>query len=377
MPGTRLLEGVVVVEMAQVITGPMAGMLLADLGARVLKVEDPARGDSFRRWNGNGDSSVNAAFAAFNRGKESVAIDTKSTEGQETYRRLVQEADVVIENFRPGVLDRAGIGYEHLGRANPRLVYCHISGMGTTGPRSAMPTYDGVAQALSGLWSQLTDLTRPEAVGPAFADQLTAMYAVLAVLAALQRREASGGGSKLEVDMLSSCLSFQTLAVTSFLMDGAGTDRTTRARGSLCYGFVGSDSRPFCVHLSSPEKFWDALCRVLDDPAIKDDPMFTTKRDRSVHFEELGARLQKAFARKPRDYWLRRLDDEGVPGGPINSISEALTDPQVAAIGSLGPHGPLAPVVVDGTRCGAEAPAPELGAHTERVLGELAEGRLT
>jgi len=364
-----LLDGVIVVEMAQVITGPMAGQVLADLGARVIKVEDPVHGDSFRRWDPSGTRSVTAPFTAFNRGKESVAIDTRTEEGRGQYRELVRLADVVVENFRPGVLDKAGIGYDDLRRVKPDLVYCDISGMGSVGPRSTMPTYDGVAQAYSGLWSQLTDLSHPKAVGPAFADQLTALYAAIAVLGALHRRSVTGEGAKVEVDMLSACLSFQTLAITSLLMDGTPTDSQTRARGSLCYGFVAQDGLAFCIHLSSQDKFWEALCRVVGDPDIAGDPRFSTKRARSAHFDELYERLAAMFSTAGRAHWLERLAADGVPSGPINTVAEAVAEPQSQALGIIGTHGPLAPVVVDGVRCGIDEPAPELGVDTDAVLG--------
>jgi len=157
-----LLSGVTVIEVANVITGPYAGMLLADLGADVIKVESP-EGDQFRRWQAESDD-IRSAFAAYNRGKRSVVLDLKSPEGRQALERLVATADVMIENFRPGVMDRLGVGWSRLSEVNPRLVYCYVSGMGSTGPERSRPTYDAVAQALSGLWSQLTDMSDPQPV---------------------------------------------------------------------------------------------------------------------------------------------------------------------------------------------------------------------
>ena len=246
-----LLDGVVVLEVAQVITGPMAGLQLAELGADVVKVEPPERGDSFRRWEGGGDG-VPSSFAAYNRGKRSVTLDLKTARGRDLYTRLAGRADVVLENFRTGAMDAAGIGPDALRHRHPRLVYCSITGMGTTGPRASQPTYDAVAQATSGLWSQFTDLAAPEPLGPPLADQLTALYATIGVLAALDRRNRTGAGSTVEVSMLSACMAFQTLAITGILAGGEVPDRTTRPRLSLTFALRGADGLPFCVQLSSP-----------------------------------------------------------------------------------------------------------------------------
>lgn len=366
-----MLDGVVVVEMAQVITGPMAGMLLAELGAEVIKIEEPTRGDAFRGWHGGGESSVPAHFAAFNRGKRSVALDTATPEGQDTYRGLVAGADVVIENFRPGVMDRSGIGYTQLCELNPRLVYCHITGMGCRGPRAQLATYDGVAQALSGLWSQFTDLRAPRAVGPALADQLCAQYATMGVLAALVERDTSGEGQLVEVDMLSSCLAFQTLAVTEAVLKDSDTDSSSRARASLVFGFVAADERSFCIHLSSRDKFWQALCAAVGQDELAIDPRFATKRDRTTHYDELQDALQAAFGTRSRADWLSTLEAAGVPCAPINTIAEAVSDPQARAIDAIGDYGPRSPIISRGSRMGGDRPAPELGDASDAILATL------
>jgi formyl-CoA transferase len=367
----RPLSGVKVIETAQVITGPMAGLLLAEMGADVIKVEQPPRGDAFRHWRGDGAGSVPASFVAFNRGKRSVGLDTKTEEGRDMYRSLVRSADVVIENYRPGVMDKAGLGWEQLRKLNPSLIYCHITGMGTSGPRAGLPTYDAVAQALSGLWSQLTDCSQPEPVGPPFADQLTGLYATVAILAALQARTSTGEGAKVEVDMLSSCLAFQTLAVTSCVIDGTVSDRSTRSRVSLSFGFVDSGGRPFGIHLSGQQKFWEALCRALDLPELIGDPRFRTKADRSTHYDELHDVLQAVFAAQNRDELMALLAAAEVPSAPILSVGEALVDPQVIALDIIGDDGPRSPAVINGHRCAAVRTAPEFGEHTEEVLDSL------
>lgn len=372
-----LLEGVVVIEMAQVITGPMAGLLLADLGADVIKVESPTHGDSFRRWDGGTGTSISSSFAAYNRGKRSCAVDTQTEAGKSAYRRLVERADVVIENYRPGVMDRAGIGWASLCERNPRLVYCAISGMGSTGPRRDDPTYDAVAQALSGLWSQFTDLADPEPVGPPLADQLTGLYAALGVLAALHERERTGRGRLVETSMFASCLAFQTLGVAATLLDGEVPKRMTRARNSLSFAFVGADGLAFCVHLSSQQKFWEVLCRALEDQALATDERFVAKRERTSRYDELRAELQRRFLTRDRDAWLSILALHGVPAAPLQRLDEALDDPQFHALDLGVPVVPGATpgvrnaVAVDGAYQFATRPVPELGMDTEAVLGSV------
>lgn len=372
------LGGLLVLEVAQVITGPMAGMLLAELGADVVKVEPPGRGDSFRRWEGgSGGIDVPPSFSAYNRGKRSVTLDTKTEAGRDVYLRLAQRADIVIENFRPGVMDAAGVGPMALRVRNPRLVYCSITGTGTAGPRATRPVYDAVAQATSGLWSQFSDLARPQPVGPPMADQLTALYATLAILAAIEQRHVSGAGATVEVSMLGACLAFQTLAVTGFLAGEPAPSPHTRARRSLTLAFSSSDGLPFCVHLSSPQKFWEALCAAIEQPGLATDPRFARKADRTDAYDELHAVLQGAFGTRTRAEWLTRLDAAGVPAAAILDLGEAVADPQVAAIGMLVPGTGAgsdvlgSAISVDDRRCAATVPAPRLGGHTEELLVEL------
>ncbi|MCZ6564207.1 MAG: CaiB/BaiF CoA-transferase family protein, partial [Deltaproteobacteria bacterium] len=182
-----LLKKIKVLEMAHVISGPYAGMLLADLGADVIKVEMPGTGDYFRIWDGK-DDAIRPSFAAYNRGKRSVTINVQTQSGQELYLRLASKVDVVLENFRPGTLERFGVGYEAIREENPDVIYCSLTGMGPTGPYKHRPTYDAIAQAMSGLWSQLTDMDRPEPVGPAISDQLSGLYAAYGILGALVSR---------------------------------------------------------------------------------------------------------------------------------------------------------------------------------------------
>ena len=372
-----LLRGVTVVEVASVITGPYAGMLLADLGADVVKVES-LQGDQFRGWEGTSEG-IRPSFAAYNRGKRSIALDLKDDDGRAVFERLVASADVVIENFRPGVMDRLGLGWSRLRQLNPRLVYCYVSGMGTTGPDRDRPTFDAVAQALSGLWSQFTDLEDPEPVGPAAADQLTGLYAAIAILAGLRHRDAAGEGTQVEVSMLAACLGFQTASIAAFCREEKVATKSTRARNSQSYAFVGSDGRPFAVHLSTPQKFWEGLCRTAGRPELIDDERYATKGGRIRRYDELHRLFGDVFRTAPREHWLRLLTDHDVPAAPINTVAEAVGHPQVRAIGLVdetaveeGRRGLVrSPIAVGGRHLAGELPPPRLGADTSEVLAGL------
>ncbi len=371
------LTGVHVLEVASVITGPMAGQILADLGADVVKVEAPPEGDAFRKWEGKG-AGVRPPFAAFNRGKRSIALDLRDDGDRTVYRGLLAGADVVIENFRHGAMARLGFSWEVVRELNPRVVYCYVSGFGTVGPDASRPAYDAVAQAASGLWSQFVDLASPEPVGPPLADQLTAMNAAIAALAGLQRRETTGEGVRVEVDMLGSCVAFQSLSVASLGRDGVVPHRKTRAYDSQAYAFVGGDGEPFCIHLSSVPKFWQGLCAAVGRPELVEDERFAAKRSRVVNYELLHEELSETFATRPRYEWLRLLQEHDVPCAPILRLDEALRTPQVEASGIVtrgrgeGLDG-LArlPIRVDGSLAASERRPPLFDEHGSEVRASL------
>jgi crotonobetainyl-CoA:carnitine CoA-transferase CaiB-like acyl-CoA transferase len=368
------LQGVTVLEMANVITGPFAGMLLSDLGADVIKVEMPGTGDVFRRWAGDG--AVSPSFAAFNRNKRSITIDVKRQAGADCYLRLATGVDVVLENFRPGVLDRMGVGYDAVRRVNPEVVYCALSGVGQEGPDAARPTYDAIAQALSGFWSQLTELSRPEPVGPPICDQLGGLYAVYGILGALFHRQRTGRGQRLDVSMLGAALGFQSIAVAGQTMEGVTADKMSRAQRSQTYALQSSDRRPLAIHLSTPDKFWRALAGAIERPDLLDDPRFLTKADRIAHYEDLSAELEHTFRTRRREEWLDRLHAADVPAAPINTIAEALDEPQVKHQRLVQTFGEADdalqlvgfPVTYHDTPCEPGRRPPKIGEHTDELL---------
>ena len=379
---SAMLAGIKVLEMANVISGPYGGMLLADLGAEVIKVEMPGAGDPFRNWAGEG-AGVRPAFAAFNRGKKSITVNVKTEEGKELYLRLASEVDVVLDNFRPGFLDKLGVGYDAIRKTNPEVVYCAATGMGTVGPYRDRPTYDAIAQAMSGLWSQLSDVDDPEPVGPPLSDQLTGLYTAYGILGALVSKLKTGKGRKINVSMLGASLAFQPLAVADYLLSGKVANKSSRPHLSQSYTFVGKDGLSFAVHLSSPPKFWKALLETVGREELEKDPRFIKKADRVAHYDELRAELQAEFSKRAREQWLTELVANDVPTGPIYTIEEALGDPQVKALDMVRTFGtgeratPLVGYGVDDPerpRDEAQRPVPGLGEHTREILAAIGYG---
>ncbi|UOQ87713.1 CoA transferase [Agromyces endophyticus] len=369
------LAGIRVVELGQYISGPYAAKLLADLGADVVKVESPD-GDPMRRWEGHG--AMSPQFAAYNRGKRAVVLDLKSEHGLAELLRLAGDADVLIENFRPGVASRLGFGPEVLRERNPRLVSCSITGFGADGPYAKRPAYDTVISAVGGMYSQVVPehILRP--MGPAFSDLLSGMQAAQAVLAALHARNATGAGEHLEVSMVGSLIDFLTEAASTYLETGQVAGPDSRPRRAQAYACRGSDGRAFVVHMSVPEKFWTGLLDVLEHPELAEDPRFSTREARVRNYDELDVELKAITARMPRQYWLDRLAAHDIPHGPLNTVADLFDDPQVASMGLVeeidGHDGPLRVPVPSTVFHGSGRPtlraAPRLGEHDGQLLRE-------
>ena len=368
------LDGIVVLEVANFIAGPFAGVLLADLGAEVIKVENPEGGDPFRAWDLGGDQPV---FWAFNRGKKSVALNLQKPGATDVFKRWARDADVVVENLRPGAMDRLGVGYEHLRRENPRLVYCSVTGFGTTGPYAKRPAYDGVGQAIGGLLSMLTPRDHPQPVGPAFADHLGGLYGAYGILGALVARGRTGQGQQVGSTLVGGILAFNTSAATQALAGEPADGPTSRPRASQTYGFTAGDGLPFIVHLSSPPKFWEGLARAAGRPELIEDPRFKTRAARRKSYDALHAELAPIFATQPRAHWLARLEAEEVPHGPMYNMTEVFEDPHIQHMGmeiTIERTGRpnirtvRSPLEYSDTPPPPPAPPPELGEHTEAVL---------
>jgi crotonobetainyl-CoA:carnitine CoA-transferase CaiB-like acyl-CoA transferase len=374
------LEGIRVVEVASYVSGPYAGMLLGDLGAEVIKIESPNGGDPFRGW---GRVEYSATFGSVNRNKKSVVLDLKSADGVFAARALLRTADVLIENFRIGTMERLGLGYDETVADNPGLVWCSITGFGTSGPYASRPGYDTVGQALSGLLSLLTDLDHPRPMGISLSDHLAGMVACNGILGALVARGRTGKGQRVDTSLLESTVSFCGENAARFFENRKVPNRSTRTRQAQVYAFVAGDGKPFVVHLSSPTKFWQALSRVAGRPEWLDDPRFATKETRGLHYDALNNELAAVFKQDTRATWLAKLQSEDVPAAPLNTLDEVFDDPQVKHLGlrqdvpqkRVGTVG----LVRNGLRMSATPPeirsaAPELGEHTDEILAGIKAG---
>ncbi|GII90511.1 CaiB/BaiF CoA transferase family protein [Sinosporangium siamense] len=365
------LSGLSVIEIGQYISGPYAAKLLADMGADVVKVESP-EGDPMRRWQGGGARPYSPQFGAYNRGKRSVVLNLKQPDDLGSLLGLAERADVLIENFRPGVADRLGFGWPVLKERNPRLVYCSITGFGPSGPYAKRPAYDTVISAVGGMYSHLVPLESPRPIGPAFSDLLSGMSAAQGVLAALHARSASGEGQRVEVSMLGSVADFLTEAISTYLETGSTAQPGGRAARAQAYGCVGSDGLPFVVHMSVPEKFWLGLLDVLDRRDLASDPRFATRDLRYRNYDALDEVLKAETRKRPRDEWFELLTAADIPHGPLNTVADLVQDAQVLHMGLIEDD-----TTRPGTRFSTHerrlprlrtAPAPALGAHNEELL---------
>lgn len=373
------LAGIRVLELSRYIAAPYAGKALGEMGADVIKVEEPDRGDPMRYWQA-GDRSHSPQFAIYNRTKRGITLDLKHPEATEVFLKLADTADVVLENFRPGVLDRLGIGWDVLRARNPRLIYCSISGFGSKGPMVDRAAYDTVISAIGGLFSQILDPHHPQPVGPAFSDLLAGTHATQGILAALFSRERTGHGQYVDASMLRSTIGFLAEQGSSFLDQGEITLNNTRQRRAQAYGLVSMDELSFVIHLSVPEKFWVALTNVIGKPDLQNDPRFMSRDDRHNNYAELDAILKEVALTKPRTEWFALLAAADVPHGPINEIETMFNDPQVSQLRMIHeidmkdqrPLRQVGPTIqMDGTPLRVEPPAPDHGEHTDELLAEI------
>lgn len=374
---TRVLEGVKVVEFGTFITGPYAGLLLADLGADVVKIEQPGGGDPFRGYTG---SHYSHNFHTYNARKRSLTLNLKSRHAPEVFQRLAAGADVLVENYRPGVLDKLGLGWEQAHRLNPRLIYCSISGFGSSGPYVDRPCYDTVAQALSGYLSQNLDVEQPRIVGPAVADTVSAIYAAYGILGALVERGRTGVGRRVEVAMLDSMVSFGSAAFAAFFAEGSVAGPTSRPRGSQSYALRCGDGKLIALHLASVDKFFQALTVAMARPELAQDPKYASVMARQKNYEALTVELQRAFLDKPLAQWMDVLVQHDVPHAPVATLDEVYQDPQVVHNGIFAKlHHPTQgevnvtqrPVLYDGSRASSDLAPPTLGEHNEQILREI------
>lgn len=375
------LKGIRVLELGQFIAGPYAGLQLADLGATVIKVERPDGGDAFRQFGFAASAKgYSHNFCAFNRNKLSVTLDINSPRGQEAFRRMAKQADVVLENFRAGTMKRLGFDYDSLRAQNPRLVYCSIAGFAGDGPYADRPAYDAVGQALSGLMSLFVDPKDPRTLGPTLSDQVTGMQACMAVLAALHERNRTGRGARVEVTMVEASMALIPDSYTAYTHAGHVMQPESRAAVSLSFAFACADGKLLAIHVSSMEKFWRALLDAVERPDIGEDARFADRMGRIKNYEALVQTLRPVFAAKPREYWAEKLAAHDVPAAVVHSIPEAIEEPEVKHLGMLHElnhprYGKKTAMRrasrIDGERESSPLPPPALGEHTDAVLRDF------
>ena len=383
------LAGIRIIDLTNVLAGPFCCHQLAHLGADVVKVEVPDGGDLARQLGA--DAKLNAAhmgvsFLAQNAGKRSLTVNLKSAGGKEVLGRLVRGADALVENFRPGVMDRLGVGYDALRILNPRLVYCAISGFGQDGPLKDLPAYDQIIQGMSGVMSITGDAaSAPLRVGYPVADTVGGLTAALSVAAALADRHRTEGYF-IDVSMLEATLATMGWAVSNFLVAGRepapfGNENITASPS----GTFRTGAGLLNIAANKQEQF-EALCRVVDRPELAADPRFRERQARLANRTALKALLEEALAGADADTWWRRLTAQGVPAGPVLSVPQALAHPQVALRGMIG-HFAEVPGVgrdldlvrtgikLNGAPPAVDAPPPRLGEHTDVLLAELGYSR--
>ena len=371
------LEGIKVLELGNFISGPYGACLLADMGAEVIKVENPKGGDPFRGWDLGGDQPN---FWAFNRGKKSVTLNLQTSEGKKVFYRLVKNADVIMENYRPGVTKKLAIDYDTLRKINERIICCSITGTGPTGPYVNRPAYDTVGQGLGGMMSVLMDPKDPRPIGPAYADHLSGLFSALGILGALAARAKTGRGQQVDATMAGSVLAFLNAPATETLAHGRPPGPYTRPRQSQTYAFSASDGLPFAIHLSSPQKFWEGLCNAAGRPDLIEDPRFKTRPDRRKNYDDLSKTFSALFREKPRAHWLEQLEANDVPHTPVYNLQEVFHDPQIKHMGleieiertsKPSIRTVKFPVDFSETKPSHPAPPPELGEHNSEFLAAL------
>ena len=379
--GIRPLDGIKVVDLSRILAGPYCTQYLGEMGADVIKVEPPL-GDDTRGWGPPfvGESDEAVYYLAANRNKRGIVLDLKSERGQGALRRLVARADVLVENFRPGTLEKWGLSYDALSALNPRLIHVSITGFGQTGPYRDRAGYDLVAQALGGVMSLTGDADGPPAkVGLPVADLNAGTWAIIAVLMALQARHTTGRGQYLDVSLLDSQLAWHVYAAGAHFYDTPRPRRMGSAHPSIVpyQGYHVSDG--WLIIAVGSEKLWRAFCGVLGLD-IAEDPRFLSNAARAEHREELNALLGEVLLRRTAAEWLKDFEAAGIPAAPINEIDDVYADPWAAEREQVVrlPHptvgtyvGTGFPVKASDTPARPTSAPPTLGQHTEEVLAEL------
>jgi crotonobetainyl-CoA:carnitine CoA-transferase CaiB-like acyl-CoA transferase len=375
------LDDIFVLDLSRILSGPFCTMMLGDMGATVVKVEPPPRGDDTRLWGPPFVNGISTYFLSINRNKRSIGLNLKSPEGQDVLWKLVDRADVLVENFRPGVLEKLGFGYDAVSRRNPRLIYASISGYGQTGPYRNRPGYDVVAQGESGI----VDLTgepdrQPVKVGASIADIVAGLYAYQGILLAMLARYRTGKGQRIDVALLDGMISTLTYQAMSYFATGKSPTRMGTRHPSIVPYETFATKDGFVNIGAANEKQWQNLCRALGFPELALDPRFDTMAGRLTNYTELRAILDAALRKLTRAETFELLAKYELPVGPINTVAEVLEDPHIHAREMVQElthpeYGPLRyvgiPVKLSDTPGGLQFPPPRFGEHNRDILQEL------
>ena len=381
------LKGVRVIELARILAGPWAGQLLADLGADVIKIENPDGGDDTRKWGppfvtgADGENLSAAYYHSCNRGKRSIALDFTTPDGAATLRRLIEGADVLIENFKVGGLKKYGFDYDSVRKLNPRLVYCSITGFGQTGPYAPRAGYDFIVQGMAGMMSITGEPGRePQKAGVAISDIFTGLYAVIGIQAALRHAQETGEGQQVDMALFDTQMSVLGNQNLNYLVSGVAPVQMGNAHMNIAPYEVAPVADGHVILAIGNDGQFRKFCNVVGLETLPDDPAYATNPARVANRKALRERMIEALANWTKADLLAKLEAQGVPASPINTIAEAFADPQAIARGmrmdlddGRGTKLPSvrAPMVMSATPCVYERPSPRLGEHTAEILAEL------
>jgi len=374
------LEGIRVLDLSRVLAGPFCGMLLSDLGADVIKIEDTGTGDESRTWPPHKDGE-SAAFLVINRNKRDMTLDLKAPEGVAILKKMIASADVLIENFRTGTMESFGLGYDQLSAINPRLVYCSVSAFGRTGPRKDGAGYEALMQAFSGIMSITGEPGgAPVRAGVSFLDLTTGIFCAFGIVNALLHRVATGLGQRVDASLLETAVTLLNYHAEGYLLTGAQPKALGSSHPSLSpYRTFKCRDGQWVFIAGANDRFWQRLAPALGLPHMVDDPRFAKNIERVKNRRELEAALEEAIGKQDREPLLKTLEEAGVPATPVNTVAQVMEDPQTAARAMIQRvvHPRLGEIPVVGTpvkfsrmKAGVRTPAPQQGEHTDQVLAE-------
>ena len=378
----KALEGIRVLDLTRALAGPFCTLMLGDHGADVVKIEMPGSGDDTRHWGPPFIGEESAYFLSINRNKRSLTLNFKEPQAKEIFLQMVKGADVVVENFTPGVMSRFGLDYQMVKAANPKIIYCSISGFGQSGPYRARPAYDQIMQGISGIMSITGEPDgEPQKVGIAITDLGAGMWSAFAIMAAVFHRDHQGEGQYIDVSMMDAQVAWLTYQAAYYFANDQPPERLGAAHPNLVpyQAFMCNDGKYINVAVGS-ERLWERFCRGIHREDLGDNPDYATNGDRVRNRASLAPRLQELFLTRSVAEWVEDLHEAGVPCGPINDLADVFADPQLAhremclemphpTLGTIKQTG--IPIKFSKTPGGLDRPPPLLGEHNEEILREL------